>query len=47
VVAEPGWKLELPFEHGFDVQPGDRVTADVTFAAHDADRVVPVGLQTP
>jgi len=47
VVAEPGWKLELPFEHGFDVQPGDRVTADVTFAAHDADRLVPVGLQTP
>jgi hypothetical protein len=45
VVAEPGWKLDLPFEHGFDVRPGDRVTADVTFAARDGDRLVPVGLQ--
>jgi hypothetical protein len=47
VVAKPGWKLQLPFEHGFDVQPGDRVTADVTFTAHDGNRLIPVGLQTP
>ena len=47
VIAKPGWKLNVPFEHGFDVQPGDRVTADVTFAARDGDRLIPVGLQTP
>jgi hypothetical protein len=47
VAAQPGWNLELPFEHGFDMQPGDRVTVDVTFAAHDGERLIPVGLQTP
>jgi len=47
VVAKPGWKLDLPLEHGFDLKPGDRVTADVTFVAHNGDRLIPVGLQTP
>jgi hypothetical protein len=44
VVAQPGWRLELPFEHGFEVRSGDRITADVTFAAHDGEHLIPVSL---
>ena len=44
VVATPGWRLELPFEHGFEVRSSDRVTADVTFAAHDGNELLPVSL---
>jgi hypothetical protein len=46
-VVRPGWRLALPFEHGFDVRRGDRVAAEVTFAAHDGEQLVPVSLQTP
>jgi hypothetical protein len=47
VVATPEWRLELPFEHGFEVRSGDRVTADVTFAAHDGKELIPVSLHAP
>ena len=47
MVATPGWRLELPFEHGFKVRAGDRVTANVTFAAHDGKELVPVSLHAP
>ena len=46
VDAGPEWTLELPFDHGFDVKAGDRVTASVSFAAHDGERFIPVGLQS-
>jgi hypothetical protein len=46
VVAESGWRLDVPFEHGFDLRPGDRVTANVTFAAHDGAQLIPVSLQS-
>jgi hypothetical protein len=47
VEATPGWRLVLPFDHGFDLRPDDHVTVQVTFAAHDGDRLVPVSLQSP
>jgi len=47
VAARPGWRLALPFQHGFDLEADDRLTVGVTFAVHDGDRLVPVGLQTP
>ena len=45
VETGPGWQLRLPFEHGFDVGPGDRLIVRVGFAAYDGDELVPVGLQ--
>jgi hypothetical protein len=45
VESRPGWRLPLPFGHGFDVSPGDRLIVRVAFAAHDGDQLVPVGLQ--
>ncbi len=45
--ASLGWSLELPFDHGFAIRDGDRITATVTFSARDKDRLVPVSLQTP
>jgi hypothetical protein len=47
VVASPGWRLALPVEHGFKLRAGDRLTVQVTFAAHDGERLIPVSLQTP
>lgn len=47
VSAGAGWSLELPFDHGFELKAGDRITASVTFSAQNKDKMVPVGLQTP
>lgn len=47
VAAGPGWRLPLPFEHGFILEAGDRLSVQTTFAAFDGDRLVPVSLQTP
>jgi hypothetical protein len=47
VRATPGWSLELPFDHGFECAPGDKVVAYVTFAAFEGDAAVLVSLQTP
>jgi hypothetical protein len=44
IVAKPGWRLQLPFEHGFELRSGDRVTANVTFAADDGEHLIPVSL---
>jgi hypothetical protein len=46
VVAEPGWQLSLPFDHGFTLHPGDRLIVTVTFRAQDGERSVPVSLQS-
>lgn len=45
LTADPGWRLDLPFDHGFDLAAGDQLTVYATFAAHDGDQYVPVGLQ--
>lgn len=47
VAAGQGWRLRLPFEHGFALEAGDRLTVQATFAAFDGERLVPVSLQTP
>lgn len=47
VGAGPGWRLRLPFDHGFALEAGDRLTVQATLAAFDGDRLVPVSLQTP
>ena len=47
VSAGPGWRLDLPFDHGFAIEEGDRVTVTVTFSVWDEDRLVAVGLQSP
>jgi hypothetical protein len=46
VEAGPGWRLALPFDHGFALGPADRLLVHASFAAHDGSRLVPVGLQT-
>jgi hypothetical protein len=45
VIAEPGWRLALPLDTGFELQPGDRVVIRATFAAHDGEQMVPVSVQ--
>jgi hypothetical protein len=47
LIAGPGWSRELPFDHGFELQEGDRISVRATFAARRGERWVPVSLQTP
>jgi len=47
IVAEPGWSLELPFAHGFKVQPATEVVAYVTTTIFDKQQPIPVGLESP
>jgi hypothetical protein len=47
ILAEPGWSLDLPFDHGFACAPGDKIVAYVTLTAFEGDADVPVFLQTP
>jgi hypothetical protein len=44
VSAGPGWTLDLPFAHGFDLRPGDRTAVAATFAILRDGRPVPVRL---
>ncbi len=44
--ANPGWSLELPFNHGFEVAEGHAVVAYVTLTAFDGKRPVPVSLES-
>lgn len=41
----PGWTQELPFDHGFDLQEGDRISLLVTFDGRAGRRWIPVSLQ--
>jgi hypothetical protein len=45
VLADAGWRLTLPLDHGFEPRPGDRIVVRATFAAHDGERMVPVSVQ--
>lgn len=45
VAAGPGWRKDLPFDHGFDLQDGDRVAVLVTFEVRVGNRWSPVSLQ--
>jgi hypothetical protein len=45
-LAAPGWRLQLPFQHGFDALSGDRITFYATFAVDHDGRSEPVSLQT-
>lgn len=45
-VAAAGWRLDLPFEHGFSVLPGDRITFYATFAVEHDGHTETVSLQT-
>lgn len=45
LAAPPGWSLELPFDHGFAMIEGDRLSVQVTFAADDGSGSIPVSLQ--
>ena len=47
LTAGPGWRRELPFDHGFQLDDGDRVAVQVRFSLRAGDRWVPVSLQTP
>jgi hypothetical protein len=43
--AEPGWSLNLPFDHGFTVADGASVRAYVTFSAFNGEVSVPVSVE--
>jgi hypothetical protein len=45
ITAEPGWSLNLPFEHGFDVPEGASVRVYVTFSVLDGNNAVPVSVE--
>ncbi len=45
--AGPGWRFQLPFDHGFEVTTGDRIAVSVSFELRDGERVVGAKLQTP
>ncbi len=45
--AGPGWTFELPFNHGFDLEPGDRIVVYALFSLKNGDAFVPVSIQTP
>ena len=47
VRAGPGWSVDLPFSHGFEVRPGSAVVAYVNFVAYDGHEPVAVSLQSP
>jgi len=44
VRAGTGWRLALPFSHGFALQPGDRVSTRVGVGVGDGDRWVRAAL---
>jgi hypothetical protein len=44
--TEDGWTFELPFDHGFAMEPGCEVVAYVNLAIYDNGRRVPVSLQS-
>jgi len=46
VEAGPGWRQALPLDHGFALQPGDRLAVRATFDAFDGEESVPVSVQT-
>jgi hypothetical protein len=46
VEAKPGWRQPVPLDHGFALQPGDRLAVRATFAAFDGEESVPVSVQT-
>lgn len=43
--VEPGWSVELPFKHGFDLSPGQVVAAYVTLSLFDGKLPVMVSLE--
>jgi hypothetical protein len=45
ISAEPGWSLNLPFEHGFDVPEDASVRVYVTFSILDSDNSLPVSVE--
>lgn len=47
VTVGPGWTKDLPYDHGFDLAPGDRIAVNVTCSLNDDERWVAVSLQTP
>jgi hypothetical protein len=46
-VLGPGWTKELPLDHGFELQDGDRLSVAVTFRVRSGKRWVPVSLRAP
>lgn len=42
VRAEKGWSIDLPFGHGFELDPGRTLHASATFALVEGDAVLPV-----
>ena len=45
IEAAPGWDFELPFEHGFDPEPGQEVAAYVVLTLFEGQQPVPVSLE--
>lgn len=45
ITAQPGWVFDLPFGHGFSMQPEHVVAAYVTLTLYDAGQPVPVSLE--
>ena len=43
--AAPGWTLNLPFNHGFDPQPGQAVAAYVVLTLFDGQQPIPTSLE--
>lgn len=46
VDAGPGWALDLPFEHAFDLRKGRRVRASALLTAYDGDRPATVAVSS-
>ncbi len=44
LTAEPGWRLDLPFDHGFSAAEGREIVAYVTLGAFDDDVAVHLSL---
>jgi hypothetical protein len=47
VAAGPGWSLDLPAGHGFELEPGDRIAMTARFAVRDGGELVGVSLHAP
>jgi hypothetical protein len=47
ITADPGWSLDLPFDHGFHIGSGEEVVAYVTCSAFDGDQAILVALTSP
>jgi len=43
--AAPGWTFDLPFDHGFDPQPGQAVAAYVVLTLFDGQQPIPASLE--